>query len=506
MSGPSGHSAERSPGGSRYAWLAIGFALLIIANGRWIFPPAAWLFAVGWLVFVDRSRRSTGLPVAFLGYVLANFIFWWEIIPAPGVLYFLIAATYAAVYFLPFVAHRLFATRVPGFAATLVFPLAWVSVELVFFRWVTPYGSWASLAYTQSEKLALLQLASITGIAGISFLMTWFASVVAWMLRPDQSTARRIRAAATFGAVLLAVAIFGQLRLVSDHARDTVRVAALVPSGRAVAALEELLAPVRRGEELDESALPAIEAAASRLNDDLLERTLREARAGAELVAWSETAGRLFVYDEEAFTQRAGRIARDEGVVLLLGIGVWHPDGSPPFENKVLAIDATGSVAWEYHKAHPIIGAESSFIDPGDGAVRYLDTEFGRVGAAICHDLDFPPLLRQASADRIGLMVGPSADWSRIAVLHARMSVFRAVENGFSLVRPTSNGRSMAVDTRGRVTARVDFPRDAMVAEVSAAGVRTVYGVVGDLFSWLCLAGLVAVLIAVRRRDPGEIS
>lgn len=485
--------------GGRALWLLVGFALLIVANGRWIFPLASWFFAVGWLVYVDRSRRLSGLTTAFVAYVLANFVFWWGIIPAPGILYYLIAATYAAVYFLPFVAHRLLAGEAAGFKGTLVFPLAWVSAEFVFSRWLTPYGSWASLAYTQSEQLALVQLASLTGVTGISFLMTWFASVVAWMLRPDLDARRRVRAAGTFAVVFLAVLIFGQLRLATDRVGDSVRTAALVPSAAAVDELERLLAPVRRGEPLAESVLPAIEAAAARLNDDLLLRTQREARAGARLIAWSETAGRLFVFDEEAFLARASRLAAEEGVTLMLALGVWHPDDAPPFENKVVAIDPTGSVVWEYRKAHPIVGAEASFVDAGGGAVLALDEEFGRVGAVICHDLDFPPLLRQASAERIGLIVAPSADWSVIAVLHARMAVFRAVENGFTLLRPTSNGRSIAVDTRGRVLARLDFPEDAMIADVSTVPVRTLYGMAGDWFSWLCIAALVLLSFVLRR-------
>ncbi len=488
----------------RYVWLGLGFALLLVANGRWIVPLASWFFAVGWLVFLDRSQRLSSLPIAFVAFVLAHFIFWWGIIPAPGMLYFLIAAIYAAVYFLPFVAHRLLTTRSKGFQATLIFPLGWVSAEFIFSRWITPYGSWGSLAYTQSEQLALLQLASLTGTAGISFLMIWFASVVAWMLRPTVVPGRRVRPATTFAVVALAVVVFGQLRLSLAAPQPTVRTAALVPSGPAVEELEELLLPVRRGEPLSESALPEIAAAAGRLNDDLLERSRREAAAGARLIAWSETAGRLFVGDQEAFLARAGRLATENRVVLLLGLGVWHPDRSPPFENKVVAVDPMGVVTWEYHKAHPIIGAESSFIEKGAGSLLSMDEEYGRIGAVICHDLDFPPLLRQASSDRIGLVVAPSADWRVISELHARMAVYRAVESGFTLLRPTYAGRSLAVDPRGRVIARVDFLEDAMVADVSVTPVRTLYGVAGDWFSWICLVGLIVLPVRLLKRTSAE--
>ena len=482
----------------RFPWLALGVVLLLVANGRWIFPLASWTFAVGWLVFLDRSRYS-GLALAFLAYVLVHFVIWQGIIPAPGVLYYLIAATYAAVYFLPFVAHRLWASRAGAFRATLVFPLTWVSAEFVFSRWLTPYGSWASLAYTQSEYLPVLQLASVAGIAGIVFLMTWFAAVLAWMLRPGLDGRDRLSAATALAAALVAVLVFGQLRLMNERHVQTVRAAALVPSAEALGELEELLRPVRRGEAISEAALGRIEASATRLNDDLFERTRREARAGAKLIAWSETAARVFASAEEAFIERASRLAAEEGVVLFLALGVWHPDAAPPFENKVVAIGADGVVAWEYQKAHPIIGAESSFIAAGAGSVKRLDASFGNLSAVICHDLDFPHLLKQTSGENIGLVVAPSDDWSNIAVIHARMAVVRAVENGFTLLRPTNGGRSIAIDPRGRVLARLDFPEDALIANVSASRSPTIYGMVGDLFSWLSLIVLPVLVVSLSR-------
>lgn len=34
-------------GRERLFWLGLGVALLLVANGRWIFPLAGWGFAVG---------------------------------------------------------------------------------------------------------------------------------------------------------------------------------------------------------------------------------------------------------------------------------------------------------------------------------------------------------------------------------------------------------------------------------------------------------------------------
>lgn len=47
-------------------------------------------------------------------------------------------------------------------------------------------------------------------------------------------------------------------------------------------------------------------------------------------------------------------------------------------------------------------------------------------------------------------MIVPSKDWKEVLPLHTHMAVFRAIENGFSLIRGTGHGLSIAVDYQGR--------------------------------------------------------
>jgi apolipoprotein N-acyltransferase len=72
------------------------------------------------------------------------------------------------------------------------------------------------------------------------------------------------------------------------------------------------------------------------------------------------------------------------------------------------------------------------------------------------------------------------------------MAVFRAIENGVSLVRQADNGLSIVTDPYGRTLATTDHftaSERLMIAQVPTTGVTTVYSIVGDLFGWATVIG-----------------
>ena len=129
-------------------------------------------------------------------------------------------------------------------------------------------------------------------------------------------------------------------------------------------------------------------------------------------------------------------------------------------------------------------------------------TPYGRLSAAICFDMDFPTFANQVGNQSVDIMLVPSFDTQAIAPFHTEVALFRAVENGFSLVRQVNKGASMAVDAHGNVLAYQDFfgADDAtMIADVPVRGVTTVYGILGDWLVYAC--GLfVLVMLASKSR------
>jgi apolipoprotein N-acyltransferase len=119
---------------------------------------------------------------------------------------------YGLLWSLPYLADRLAFRRLRGFSSTFVYPLAATTLEFIYIR-TSPLGAWGATGFTQYGDLPLMQLASVTGMIGITFLMGWFASVVNWAW---ESRGRGVEIRRGLGAlciVFAAVLIFGFVRL-----------------------------------------------------------------------------------------------------------------------------------------------------------------------------------------------------------------------------------------------------------------------------------------------------
>lgn len=195
---------------SPYILLIAGMGLFVISNGRWTVPFAAWLAPVFLMRFSRSQKPASGLLILFLLIAIASGIMLYGIVPALlGVLTYILLIYYAILWFIPYLADRLFATRLKGFGSTLVFPATLVSVEFVNNLF---YGSWASVAYTQFDNLPLIQISSIFGMWGVSFLVMWFASVVNWILENELRWLVVKRGALIYFGILFLVLLYGGFR------------------------------------------------------------------------------------------------------------------------------------------------------------------------------------------------------------------------------------------------------------------------------------------------------
>jgi apolipoprotein N-acyltransferase len=483
-------------------------ALLPFANGGHSIPVAAFLAPLFLLRFTRTQRPVLGLLTALVAQAIAFAIQLRGMIPVPGAIHAVIVMIYASALTASYVADRLIASRLRGWYATLVFPCAWASTDYLLS--LSPYGSWGAAGYSLYGNLPLLQLLALTGLWGLTFLIGWVAAAANRVWELGARSPLALRAAGVTAGVVVAVAFLGGARLVLfPPVAPTVRIASLSRIDRTLHPDPKVVRRFFAQRPLDPEEVATIRSRAAAIDDDLLERAEREARAGARIVFWGEANAPVLAEDEADLIRRGREVAKRSRIYLGMALATWHREAKLPLGNKLVLIGPDGSVAWDFYKAHPVPGGEAAISITRDGKLRALDTPFGRLTSVICFDADFPRLLAQAGDLRADIVLDPSNDWKAIDPWHTQMASFRAIEQGVNLVRQTSLGLSAAFDYEGRPLATMDHylaTERALVSQVPTRGVRTFYARFGDWFAWASLAGLAVLAVRGRlsRRQPAD--
>lgn len=267
--------------------------------------------------------------------------------------------------------------------------------------------------------------------------------------------------------------------------------------------------------------------------DTMIGRTNERLAAGDDLILWSEAAGSSIV-TPDLFNWDAAKSVGNEGAVVA---PTFYDASKGALEYNVVEMMQGGSVIARYEKNRPVpvmepgVAAGSERPKPTGVTFRpaiarspayypdYLEEDGSEAvesnrqdlsistAMAICFDFDFPDLFRKAhTAD---LAFGPSWYWASIGYSFWKHNTFRAIENGFSLIKCAEEGISGAVDPYGRTLVALPTLMDEVhVMEVPVQpGVATVFGSWGWVFGWLCV-GLSPIVIALgalsRKRSGGR--
>ena len=470
-----------------YLWLALGIVLSLttVPIGSYGIPLSFW---IGSLFFIRFMRTQRRWWLAALIIAAATFLTAYLVLPDwLGPIRPTSAIGAAILTGLLYITDRLLVPRLPGFLATLVFPLGYTALEFINTA-TSPLGSWGTSVYVQAGNLPLMQLVALTGMWGISFLIAWPSTLINWAWERNFAWKETWRGLAAFAGILVLVLLFGQLRLMfAPSPENTVRIAGIVTVDFR-AEQDEWLRLVR--EDWDGYRQMAKSRQAL-----YFEETIREAQAGAQLVLWPEGAALAAREDETQLIAQAQEVARQQGIYLAMPMLVQSQQDDPT-ENKMLVFDPNGEIVLEHYKFGGK-GMEGNRVD-GDGILRTFNTPFGVLSGVICWDTDFPGALLQAGRNDTDILLSPSLEYRNASPLHAHMAMVRAIENGISVVRVADNGLSAVYDPYGRTLATMDHftaGERVIVAQVPTTGVGTLYPLIGDLFGWLAVAGFAALII-----------
>jgi apolipoprotein N-acyltransferase len=416
----------------------------------------------------------------------------------------LLLSAYLALYPAVFavIVHRLVGRY--GMAGLLLAPAAWVTSELGRAYLFTGFP-WVLLGYSQTSVLPLAQLASVTGVYGLSALVA-FVNAALVLLVLDRSHLRWSGALVAVATVAV-VAVWGSARIADGR---------LTREG----------VPYRVG--LAQGNIPQDEkwdrGRALSITRNYFQLTHEAAAGGAAFIVWPESALPVFFEEDRAVGDSVRSLAIDTGSYLLFGGDQVERAEPSRYYNSAFLIDPRGAVAGVYRKMHlvpfgeyvplkrllffagPLVESVGGFSE-GDRVVM-LPVSGHPVSTAICYEVVYPDLARRATAAGSQLLTTITNDaWygrSSAPWQHFQMASLRAVEQGRYLARAANTGISGIVDPYGRVVARTNlFERQVLVGEIRFLSDRTPYARYGDVFAYACALATLAALLMLFSRERG---
>ena len=469
--------------------LAVGFVAFVLSSGRWNIALMAWMWPFAFLYFSRQTKSKKHFMLLVLAIVAGQIIKWLNILNAGYVLDAVLCAVWSLCWVAVFAADRLLYDKFNGFASTLLFPAAIVSME--FLRTFTLFGSYSAAAYTQTGVLPLMQITSVIGTFGLSFLIMWFGSV---LVHAAYRGAGWKQTVAVYAAIMIAVFAYGGVRMTAapvDYS-ETVRVASVVSPF------------YRLFSDGEYETIPYEESKAY-----LISESERAAAGGAEIVAWNEEAFAIEDHEEADFLKTAKDLSEKYGMDMVLAYETADTDNSEEglSVNKLVIITPEGSTT-EYIKTKLVPVIEDAYYVRGTGQIPTVVTEKAVISAIICFDDSYVSYVHGFGAETdeafndTEILFVPSWDWSSVDKAHTDATEFRAIENGLSLVKPTYDGISTAVDYQGHVINKFDTDDTGydtvQFADIPTDSVDTFYSQYGTVIDFILgISGIVMVLAGI---------
>jgi len=396
-------------------------------------------------------------------------------------------------------------------------PFVFVAAEFLHGKMPEIGFPWNSLGYPASANLGLLQITSVTGIYGLSFLVAAFNALLAWTdAATDPPAKKRLTILGVATILLLAVYLISPRFVPAAEAKHLARSVQLnFPENNSY-----------------EANWLQVHAKQMKEVEDL---SLSPDGANTDLLLWPEAPAPFSVEDSD-FSKLASTMAIRLDHPFLVGVVEIRKaptsDGKPtglqvPYNSAVM-LDKQGQRVYTYDKIHlvpfgeyepfplihQVVADVSSEVGGFRKGTRYsigtLPSGF-HFGTFICYEAIFPGEIRTFANDGAQLLINISNDgWfgrSAAAEQHLRMVRVRAAENHRWIIRSTNNGYTASIDPYGRmyrplppdVRAAANLPYDFRTD-------KTIYTRYGDWFPWLCVAISIILFLwtLVKQGGAGE--
>jgi apolipoprotein N-acyltransferase len=426
-----------------------------------------------------------------------------------GIVAMLLLSAYLAVYTALFSSGVAYLNKkdIPLFLSA---PLLWTSLEYAKSQLFTGFP-WENLAYSQYLNIKFIQIADITGIYGITFLIVFMNALIHDTVFAESTP--KIKISKILAAALLIIGVFGygswRIKHI-DHMSD-----------RAESINVNLIqGNIDQGIKWSEREREEIINVYRDLSMDKSEN-----KTG--LIIWPETAVPFYFQDVDDLQRVIIGIAKSTNRWLLTGSPRYTKENNDIYAyNSAFLISPEGTISGTYDKVHLVPFGEYvplrkylSFMDKivfGIGDFRAgsgydpLLLENLKIGVMICYEGIFPEAGRSYKEKGVHMLVNITNDaWygrTSAPYQHLSMVIFRSIENRLFLVRAANTGISSIIDATGRITSKTElFERTSLQGNIKVLEIHTFYEKYGDIFAYICLAVLILIIGIPRRKGERVI-
>ncbi|OQY11759.1 MAG: apolipoprotein N-acyltransferase, partial [Desulfobacteraceae bacterium 4572_19] len=362
--------------------------------------------------------------------------------------------------------------------------------------------------YSQVKLTTLIQIADITGIYGLSFIVILanivVFTIILWLTNKQwQGKNISKKDCMIFLLILLliitGVYFYGKQRIqsIDKQINNAVKTKIAVIQGN-----------IDQTHKWDTS-----------FQVSLIEKYIRlsQEAKNADLIVWPETAIPFYYSHDEALTKLV-----NDGIKKC---NAWFILGSPSFKrdkenikyfNSAFLVDPNENVHGRYDKYHlvpfgeyvpfrkyfPFLGKIVAQVgDFSSGLEGHaLKWENNKLGIQTCFEIIFPNLSRAIVKNGAGIIINITNDawfgYSSAPYQHFSMAVFRAIENRRVLVRAANTGISGFIDPVGRVISITKLFKEAVVTNtVPMLYKLSLYTRFGDFFTIACIIITLTVIL-----------
>jgi apolipoprotein N-acyltransferase len=369
-------------------------------------------------------------------------------------------------------------------------------VGFEYVRQISPFSIFASLGLTQYRHPEFIQIASLFGVFGVSFMIVIVNCVIALAVANYDSIGK-VKPQLIANVIIAVVLIALNYSMLKQPLRQegTVRAAAVqfgyVPDAKLHPGVEKWASY--------EKVLDSMGATNEAINL-LAPLSEQAARKGAQLIVWPEVMLSVDPQKYPAVAERLSQLAIKTRAYLVVPFSSYPPGKEKikgyPHENALYIIAPDGKFVYRYVKQIRVtsFGIEAG---PVGNKTEVFPSAIGKLAMMICYDADYKNIPETYAKKSAELFVLPSHDLAGFLTrYHPYMLQFRAVEHHKSLVKSDFVQGSIIVDPKGRLLKDPPDGLNISVADVPLMSEQTPYSWLSIVFGVGCCVVFVGALIA----------